>query len=76
MEFLDPQFLHDGNCLRAHLAGLRSGALDLEATAGIMPQQPFRHLAPGRIPCAQNEHSFLSHYCCLVVLFTTSIPRL
>src|SRR5947209_2293156 len=53
--YVDAQLTHGGYRFRPHSAGLRAGALDLELIAGIMPQQPFGHLAPCGIAGAEDQ---------------------
>jgi hypothetical protein len=59
---VDSNLLHDLNRFRPDPCRLCPGAFDFEAVAGIMPEDAFRHLAPGRICSAQNQNSLLSHF--------------
>ena len=44
---INPDLVHDLNCLGADNTRLTSGAFDLELTAPIVPQQCFGPLAAG-----------------------------
>lgn len=59
-----PQLAHSSNRFRSHDARARASAFDGELFAGIMPQQPFGHLARGGVAGAQNQHAFLTHPFC------------
>src|ERR1700676_396524 len=57
---VDTQFPHGRNGLRPNLARFSSGAEHLKAVSGVVTQEAFGHLAPGRISSAENEDSFSS----------------
>jgi hypothetical protein len=42
---IDPNFMHCGNGLRAHVTGFGAGARNLKRRSPIVSKQAFRHLA-------------------------------
>jgi hypothetical protein len=46
---IDAEFLHDGDCLRAHMAGIRAGTRDFVGSAAFVPEQALAHLASSRV---------------------------
>src|SRR6476469_6453919 len=54
---INPQLLHRGYGLRPDNAGFGAGALHIEAITGIMAQQSFGHLAPGRIAGTEDQYT-------------------
>ena len=56
---VDPELRHHGDGFRPHAARAGSGAENLEAIAGVVTQQAFRHLAAGGVSGAQNEDALL-----------------
>ena len=46
---IDAEFLHDRNCLRAHLARIRAGTRDFVCSAAFVPEQALTHLASSRV---------------------------
>src|SRR5438477_3266457 len=56
---VDGDFIHHGNCLRAHDARFRAGGEYLKLIACFMPEQPFGHLASRGVSGAQNENTLL-----------------
>jgi hypothetical protein len=54
---INPDFTHCGDGFRANGARLCAGARNLKRSASIVPKQPFRHLAPGRISGAEDQNS-------------------
>ncbi len=42
---------------RPDVAGARAGAFNFEPVAGVVAQDAFRHLTPGGITRAKNQHA-------------------
>lgn len=58
---VDSDFLHNGDGFRPDAGGLCAGAFYVEAVAGIVPEQPFSHLASGRIAGTEYQNALLIH---------------
>src|SRR5258706_15892663 len=65
---VDPDLFHYGDGFESNLNRLRSGALDIETLAGIVPQGPFGHLTAGGISGAEDQHPLGHSYLASLLL--------
>src|SRR5204863_9788569 len=56
MRDIDSQFTHHRDGFRAKRCRMSSSRENLKTIAGFMAQQSFRHLASGRVSCAENQN--------------------
>jgi hypothetical protein len=59
---VNPNLVHHGDGFRTHDARFRANGEYLEAISACVAKQSFCHLASGRVPGAEYEHTlFIGH---------------
>ncbi len=58
----EPRLLQHGDRLGTNLCWIESGAVHLEAVAGALPQDRFRHLAASGVTGTKEEHAWKMHH--------------